>query len=181
MAARARQTPPPRLLLLMSTLAVVVVAEQRVSPAADDAAVADDDDAGSVRLVPATFAAGDWHVAEGRLGCARGVHRTVVGHTSVNKRQPESLRDTLYIGDEVESVRVWWGDRRRWKFFRFFFSFAFCFIVHGGAPKPQPQPSSPISHPHPTSPRARTRRPFNPSNATVTGQQTKLRACGGSE
>lgn len=151
MAARARQTPPPRLLLLMSTLAVVVVAEQRLSPAADDAAVADEDDAGSVRLVPVTFAAGDWHVAEGRLGCARGVHRTVVGHTSVNKRQPESLRDTLYIGDEVESVRVWWGDRRRWKFFRFFFSLlsvSSCMEArpsHNHNPLPQsPTPTPPL-------------------------------------
>ena len=38
----------------------------------------DNDDDEHVKLVPATFAAGDWHVAEGRLGCMRGVHRTVV-------------------------------------------------------------------------------------------------------
>jgi hypothetical protein len=37
----------------------------------------------------------------------RGVHRTVVGHVSVNARQPDGPSDTLYIGDEVESVRVW--------------------------------------------------------------------------
>jgi len=63
-------------------------------------------------LVAATFAAGNWHTAEGRMGCVRGVRRTVVGHVSVNAgRQPRGPHDTLYIGDEVESVRVWYDPR----------------------------------------------------------------------
>ena len=60
------------------------------------------------KLVRATFAAGNWHVAEGRLGCMAGVARTIVGHVSINMRQPSGPADTLYIGDEVESVRVWY-------------------------------------------------------------------------
>ena len=53
-------------------------------------------------LVAATFAAGNWHTAEGRMGCVRGVRRTVVGHVSVNAgRQPRGPHDTLYIGDEA--------------------------------------------------------------------------------
>ena len=49
-------------------------------------------------LVSATFAAGNWHIAEGRLACLKGVVRTRVGHASINARQPEQ-GDTKFIGE----------------------------------------------------------------------------------
>ena len=56
-------------------------------------------------LVPATFAAGDWHIAEGRLACLKGVVRTRVGHTSINARQPEP-GDTKFIGKLMARLKV---------------------------------------------------------------------------
>ena len=103
----------PSLLTMTSAIAFLVVADQPLKAAgahvANDEVLSSSSDfeTRSSKLVPATFAAGDWHVAEGRFGCMRGVNRTVVGHTSINVRQPTGPQDTLYIGDEVESVRVW--------------------------------------------------------------------------
>ena len=81
------------------------------SIASDAFSAESDDEWYESRLVPATFAAGNWHVVEGRMGCVRGVHRTIVGHTSVNERQPDGPHDTVFIGDEVESVRVWYDPK----------------------------------------------------------------------
>lgn len=56
-------------------------------------------------LERATFATGEWHGAEARWGCVRGVARTRVGHVSLLGASPKA-GEARNIGDAVEAVRL---------------------------------------------------------------------------
>eukprot|EP00239_Pterosperma_sp_CCMP1384_P003336 CAMPEP_0197843682 /NCGR_PEP_ID=MMETSP1438-20131217/594_1 /TAXON_ID=1461541 /ORGANISM="Pterosperma sp., Strain CCMP1384" /LENGTH=275 /DNA_ID=CAMNT_0043453993 /DNA_START=177 /DNA_END=1004 /DNA_ORIENTATION=- len=55
----------------------------------------------------ATFGAGEFHAAEVRFGCIKGVRNVMVGHISmVQNKYPHAVPLSPYIGTDVEAVQI---------------------------------------------------------------------------